>query len=44
LPYIHKDKRIRDDNIKLIVPVSIGECVMRNMSIPELDSILKLAL
>jgi 3-dehydroquinate synthase len=44
LPYIHKDKRIADDNIKLIVPVSIGECVMRNMSIPELDSILKLAL
>lgn len=43
-PYIHKDKRIADDQIKLIVPKSIGECVMRNVTIPELDLILKLAL
>ena len=44
VPYVHKDKRIREDSINVIVPRQLGECFMKKMSIPELDLFLKMAL
>lgn len=37
MPFIHRDKRIRDGIIQLIVPESIGSCVMRELPASELE-------
>lgn len=40
-PYLVSDKRIDDSKIKLIIPVEIGNCVMKEIEMSELVNYLK---
>ena len=42
LPYIMRDKRIRDGGIQLIVPEHIGDCNMRQLPAERIQDLLKL--
>lgn len=44
LTYIHRDKRIRDDKIDIIVPSKIGNCILRKFPSSELEDFLRLGL
>ncbi|MBF1186294.1 MAG: 3-dehydroquinate synthase, partial [[Eubacterium] sulci] len=39
-----KDKKIRDGQINIIVPDSIGKCTLRKLSLPELNELITLGL
>jgi len=41
LPYVQRDKRIRDGVIQILVPEKIGACRMRPLSSSQLESFLK---
>ena len=44
MPYIMRDKRIRDGVIQILTPVHIGECIMRPLSANQLETFVKLGL
>lgn len=44
MPYILHDKRIRNGIIQILVPVNIGECIMRPLEAPFLSDFIRLAL
>lgn len=44
LPYILRDKRIRDGEIQILVPNKIGECVMRSLPANRIEDFIKLGL
>ncbi len=43
MPYILRDKRIRNGIIQILVPLDIGECVMRPLEASKLSDFIKLA-
>ena len=44
LPYILRDKRIRDGKIDIIVPARIGNCILRKIPASDLEDFLRLGL
>lgn len=44
MPYILRDKRIRDGKIQILVPEHIGNCVMRELPVSKLESFIRLGL
>ncbi|HHW95019.1 MAG TPA: 3-dehydroquinate synthase [Mogibacterium sp.] len=44
MPYILHDKRIRNGVIQILIPVNIGECIMRPLEVSFLSDFIKLAL
>ncbi|NLY87334.1 MAG: 3-dehydroquinate synthase [Clostridiales bacterium] len=43
IPYIMRDKRIRSGVIQILVPIDIGECIMRPLKVIHLSEFIKLA-
>ncbi len=44
MPFVLRDKRIRNGRIDLVIPEAIGRCRMKNIDLDELGEFIKLAL
>lgn len=44
LPYMLRDKRIRDGKIDIVVPASIGNCILRKLPVSDIEDFLRLGL